>query len=105
MIIRSRVPDPAEDEAIGRGGIKLAVTSEQLELIVSMLYIVRLGQGTPHSAAAFDLISDIEDTLGDTFMEGCYEAVNMNIVVQDTQGNVVVEVPAGSDEFDAMIEV
>ena len=91
MKIVSRPNQADEDEmfGIGTGPNILRLTDEQLELVLTFIYHCRLGGRTVHSTAAFEFIDLIEKTLGvDVFDDAC-AAVDLQVTIEDDQGDVI----------------
>ena len=89
LTIRSR-PLPADD-TIGSGGINLSVTTEQLFLIAALVSHCRLGQGSPYSKAAYELISLLENEFGSDFTSDACDDVNLEATIEDSSGTLVVK--------------
>ena len=93
MKIVSR-PDQNElDEmfGIGNGENVLRLTDEQFELICALVYSCRLGSSTPYSDAAFDISAMIEAELGSDTMDEAYQAVDLQVTIEDSNGSVIFE--------------
>jgi hypothetical protein len=95
MKIVSRPHEEDQTVAVGNGNIMLLVTPEQLELIAAVVYGCRLGSGTIYSAAAYELIDQIEQSFGSDFMGDAYDDVDLQITVEDTQGAVLFTTATG----------
>lgn len=90
LTIRSR---PEEDIiVIGSGTYQLNLTTEQLYLISAYVCQTRLGQPSPYSAAAYDLLTQISATVGEDVMDDACIDVDLRVTVDDPMtGDVVFE--------------
>lgn len=84
LTIRSR-PLPLNAE-IGNGAFRFALTSEQVTLLTALVSHCRLGAGTPYSDAAYEIISEIEETFGEDYMVEACDAVGLRVSIEDSSG-------------------
>lgn len=65
-------------------------TIEELELISSLLYQVRLGGPTVYSKAALNILEKVSNYLDDDFLQNSSDKVNVKIEVLDINGSPVM---------------
>lgn len=85
MTIKTRRPPTAASgpEIIGTGPFVMAMTAEQLELLGSLLFLVKGGQ-SPYQAAAMELCDNLEVLSCDVdFCLYSYESVMPTIEIRD----------------------
>ena len=79
---------PKEDE-LGTGAFTLKVDMEELQLIGALVYITRLGVGSPYRKAAYNLMSALEDQFGDDFTEESSDVVDLSVSQVDDSDTVL----------------
>jgi hypothetical protein len=62
---------------------------EQLQLISAFLMNTRLGKGV-YKNAAFELLNEISNQYGDDFLDDAMAAVDMQVTIENSQGEVVL---------------
>ena len=74
---------------------------DELCLISAFLYQTKLGSGiSSYRDAAFSLLDKISDIMGDDFVADAADDVDMQIVIQDSAGNMIDRVAASNVEFE-----
>lgn len=73
----------------------LMVTPDQLELIAGIVYQCRLGTGTIHAQAAYELIELLEGEYGSDFMSEACDDADLQVTVEDDHGMVLYHSVSG----------
>jgi hypothetical protein len=98
MKIKSR-PSASGNLSAGNGVNTLNLTDEQLEVIMSLMCHVRLGQGT-YSQAIGDLMSDLEEEFGSDIFTDATDNVPIGVTIEDQMGMIMYKTNGvGVDEF------
>jgi len=95
MKIYSR-PQQDDPVTLGSGSIDLRITPAQLELITALVYNCRLGGSSPYAAAAFELITLIDEEFGTDFMDGAADDVDIQATIEDDQSCVILSTKSGN---------
>jgi hypothetical protein len=83
------------------GLYRLLLTGEELALIAALTCRIRLGDNNAFSDAAGNLVGAIEQFEDDDWIENSLNDVSIGLVLEDSDGNVIMAV----DATDAIIEV
>lgn len=88
MTIHTRPSTAGASNVQGTGPITIRVTATQLELMASLLFITKLGV-RPYEQAAFELLTTIEEVLGQDIAADSFMVVAPEFDVIDDNCNVV----------------
>ena len=86
--IRSR---PFAAASIGSGAITLNISVEALYLIAGLVAHCRLGQSSPYSAAALEVMTAIGNEYGDDFISDAADDMGLAVTIEDLTGNIITQ--------------